>query len=370
MKRFTNMRLSALVALAILMIPSGWTRATDGKAPDCYILAVGVDKYLHEPELSGGGADVRSAISAFAAQKGKMFNVVYARTLLDAQATKANIMKGMQDFSRLGKAGDFFVFYLDGHGGNYADDGGWYFCPHDEDPDNNDFDLTSDEILTFADGLMKQGKKVMIIVEACHAGTLGKAAQIYLNRYQNPNGGGLILALSSQGSQESWTVGPYSPFARALAEGISGAADANRDGQVTLQELKTYSYGRTYQLLRQNRNNAKQDSTILWSKSMTANTPLALLQGRTSTATQTGNWIGSETLADYGKLTFQMNPGGRAVMIDAKETSEGTWQQTGNQITLRFYDGRVVYTGTLNGSSLSGSASNGRTQWNFTVRRS
>jgi hypothetical protein len=128
-------------------------------------------------------------------------------------------------------------------------------------------------------------------------------------------------------------------------------------------------------LLRQNHNNAKQDSTILWSKSMTANTPLALLHGRPSTPVQTtasqiGNWTGSETLADYGKLTFQMSSGGRAVMRDAKETSEGTWQQSGNQVTLRFYNGRVVYTGTVNGSNLSGSANNGRTQWNFTMRRS
>jgi len=281
MNLFTSKRLPTILALAILMIPSGWVQATDGRLPDCYVLSAGIDNYLHEGKLSGDLNDARNATSAFAAQKGRMFNMVYARTLLDAQASHANIMKQMQDFSRLGKAGDFFVIFLSGHGGNYANNGGWYFCPYDENPNSTDADLTSTKILNAADVLMKQGKKVVVIVDACFSGNLGKAAEVYLNRYQDPRGGGLILALSSSGSQESQALGNFSAFAKAFADGLNGAADANRDGHVTLQELKTYSHNRTYELLRQAKNNARQDSTMLWSRSMSPNTPLAVtVRGR------------------------------------------------------------------------------------------
>jgi uncharacterized caspase-like protein len=270
-------RLPAILALAILMIPSGWLKA-DGPKPDCYVLSAGIDNYKSEKKLSGDLNDARNATMAFAAQKGKMFNMVYARTLLDSQATHANIMKQMHDFARLGKAGDFFVFFFSGHGGNYSNNGGWYFCPYDESPNNTDADLTSAKILNAADVLMKQGKKVVVIVDACFSGNLGTAAQTYLSRYQDPNGGGLILALASSPSQESNALGDYSAFAKAFADGLNGAADANHDGRITLQELKAYTYRRTYQLLRQSNNNAKQDSTILWSRSMSAGSPLALLR--------------------------------------------------------------------------------------------
>jgi pilus assembly protein CpaB len=80
-------------------------------------------------------------------------------------------------------------------------------------------------------------------------------------------------------------------------------------------------------------------------------------------------WSGSETLAGYHKLTFHLLPGQKAVMDDRDGSHDGTWVQSGNQITLRFYSGSVVYTGTVNGSAMSGTAFNGRTRWNWTVSR-
>jgi TPR repeat protein len=80
-----------------------------------------------------------------------------------------------------------------------------------------------------------------------------------------------------------------------------------------------------------------------------------------------GQWEGSETLAGFGKLSFTMLPKGKAVMDDARESTEGSWRQEGDQFTLTF-GGRVVYTGTLQGGTLSGTASNGKAKWNWTVR--
>jgi hypothetical protein len=80
-------------------------------------------------------------------------------------------------------------------------------------------------------------------------------------------------------------------------------------------------------------------------------------------------WEGDEDLAGYGALTFRLWAGGKAVMIDAKETMEGTWSKEGNTVTLTFGGGNIVYTGTINGQTFSGTARDLRHRWNFTVMR-
>jgi hypothetical protein len=78
-------------------------------------------------------------------------------------------------------------------------------------------------------------------------------------------------------------------------------------------------------------------------------------------------WAGSETLGGFGRLTFQFGANGQVTMIDAKETSHGSYTVQNNNVTLRFYDGTVIYTGVINGSTLNGTAQNGESTWSFSV---
>lgn len=84
-------------------------------------------------------------------------------------------------------------------------------------------------------------------------------------------------------------------------------------------------------------------------------------------------WEGNETLAGYGKLKFQFNADGKAIMYDAKWAERGTvggsWKQTGNQVTITFED--CIYEGTVNGDVLSGTAHFIKTgsTWTFTLTR-
>src|SRR5262249_9271940 len=150
------------------------------------------------------------------------------------------------------------------------------------------------------------------------------------------------------------------------------------DGHVTLKEVRRYAYDRTYQLLRQRGLKADQDGECDWSLSVSDGLKLAVAGPRgpkvaeapppkapakvpaprlppvpgpgvpAATAKLVGSlWVGSETLPGFGKLSFEFIDARQVVMVDAKETAEGTWSQKGNQVTLRFYGGRVVYTGTL-----------------------
>jgi hypothetical protein len=65
-------------------------------------------------------------------------------------------------------------------------------------------------------------------------------------------------------------------------------------------------------------------------------------------------WSGSENLGGFGKLTFVFKDQQNAIMVDAKATVGGTYVVNGSNVTIRFKN--CVYTGTLNGNVLTGSA--------------
>lgn len=82
-------------------------------------------------------------------------------------------------------------------------------------------------------------------------------------------------------------------------------------------------------------------------------------------------WVGTESLAGFGPLTFQFEADGRAVMIDAQSTVNGNWTQNGYQVAVTFKN--CVYVGTIQGQAFSGNArytQDGNATWTFSVTRS
>jgi hypothetical protein len=77
---------------------------------------------------------------------------------------------------------------------------------------------------------------------------------------------------------------------------------------------------------------------------------------------------GTEDLRGYGPLTFRIVSKSKVQMIDKDGTNPGVWEVNGNRIRLFFYDGSVVYEGSVNGNSVSGTATNGKTKWNWRVQ--
>jgi Caspase domain len=272
MKLIQKRGLRFSVALAILLM-AGWARA---EAADCFVLSAGVDNYPGGNKLNGDLNDARNTVRAFTAQKGKLFAKVYATTLLDGQATGANFMNHFKSFSKQGKAGDFFVIFFSGHGGRFDNNHKWFFVPYDSTP------VTSQQLLDASDVLIKQGKNVVIIIDACFSGQLNVDAKSYMSKYRTPNQGGLILMLSSSAEQTSNALGNYSAFAKAFSDAMTGQADVNHDGLITLQEIRNYTYRRTTQLLKQNHNSGRQDSVVAWSPSMSGNVPLGALRPQMS----------------------------------------------------------------------------------------
>jgi len=385
MKRlFFAKHLPVPVMLALLLLSTGWAHA-QSRTPDCYVLSVGVDNYQKIKDLQGCVADARNTVAAFQAQRGKYFGAVRVQTLVDQDATHSRILQGMQNLTRLGASGDVVVLFLSGHGGRANNNQSWYFTPHDFDSQNfGATALTDRQILDAADVLVTQGKTVLVVVDACYSGQLRTSAQSYLAKYSNPQGGGLALLLSSTAEQTSMALGKYSAFAKAFADSMS-VGDFDRDGKITIAEIRRYASDNANELIKQHGQSGKQDSVAAWAPAILVHMPLALTKQVASNtptkpaivakptplppATQATVpvWAGSESLEGFGRLSFQFHEGGRAVMHDAAGATEGSWSRNGNTITLRFANGRIVYTGELRGQSIIGEARNDRTSWTFSV---
>jgi hypothetical protein len=80
-------------------------------------------------------------------------------------------------------------------------------------------------------------------------------------------------------------------------------------------------------------------------------------------------WTGRETLVGYGALTFEFEDSGNVTMIDAKETVPGTYKRNGQSITLSFFGGQAIYSGRINGKTMSGTARNAARNWNWQVTK-
>lgn len=81
-------------------------------------------------------------------------------------------------------------------------------------------------------------------------------------------------------------------------------------------------------------------------------------------------WVGTESLSGFGKLEFQFEPDGKAVMVDAVARVNGRWSQTGNQVTISFQN--CVYVGTIQGQVLAGNArytAGEPRDWTFSLNR-
>jgi hypothetical protein len=228
--------------------------------PDCYVLSVGIDRYNMKP-LKGCVNDARNAAQTFRQQEGTLFNKVKCTVLVDDQASTEAIEEKIKKLVNVGKPGDVMVLFLSGHGDRRNKQ--WAFLPQDFTGNQLASTISDESILHMADEIAAQGKKVILMVDACFAGQLRLSAKGLLSRYRDPRGGGIVLMVSSMPNQLSAACGAYSAFAFAVKEGMDGRADYNGDGQVTLQELRRYAYHRVYELQK-----GDQDGEIDYSLSL------------------------------------------------------------------------------------------------------
>ena len=216
--------------------------------PRLYVLAVGVSKYANASfNLGLAAKDARDFAAVLQAQKGRLYADVQVRLLTDAQATKDEVLDGLDWLRREVTARDVGMVFLAGHGLN-DNTGKYYFLPYNGDPDRLlRMGLPQTDI---RDALNSLAGKAVFFVDSCHSGNalgttmtrgVGSDINAFVSELASAENG-VVVFTAATGRQVSledpaWGNGA---FTKAVVEGISGQADFQHTGKITHKGLDYY----------------------------------------------------------------------------------------------------------------------------------
>jgi WD40 repeat protein len=228
--------------------------------PKLYVLAIGVAHYA-DPDynLNYPAKDARDFAEAMRQQQGLLYREVVVRLLVDAQATRDEVMGGLDWIRKETTSKDVAMVFLAGHGVN-DDRGRYFFCPHNfSEREKLRTGVSFADIKNTVEAL---AGKTVFFVDTCHAGNALGCKNCYrrsilddLNRFVNEltsAENGAVVFAASTGKQVSlenkeWNNGA---FTKALVEGISGRADYTGKGKITINSLDLYLSERVKELTR------------------------------------------------------------------------------------------------------------------------
>lgn len=216
--------------------------------PSLYVLAVGVNKYRDKSLWLNYAVPDASAVSdTFKNIKGKLYQSINISTVFDGDVTEAGVASAFDAVASKISADDVFVFYISGHGTTHTD-GDYYFIPVDFRFRNAQSVAESALSKKFiADQLSKiKAQKSLVLLDTCNSGAFistgarGMAEKTAIDRLSRATGQATIAASSdSQSAMEGYKG--HGIFTYVILEALSGKADLNKDGYVTVSELAMYA---------------------------------------------------------------------------------------------------------------------------------
>ncbi len=227
-----------------------------------WAVVIGVGHYNNAaiPQLHYTVADAELVQQVLVGQGGfKKDNVLLITDKTERKPTLRDLKWALGTFlARSAKKDDLIVIFFAGHGAPEVDPRGAesdglakYLVPSDADP--NDLYSTAlpmDEFQTIFDRI--EAERVVVFVDACYSGAAGgrtfaskrtraaRVDEVFLDRLTRSKGRAILTA--SRGSEVSLEVPElgHGLFTHYLVQGLRGAADLDRDGIVSLQELYQY----------------------------------------------------------------------------------------------------------------------------------
>lgn len=215
----------------------------------CYLVAVGINQYKNpKMVLTYARPDAQSFIQVME-QKGSLFKNVELHTLYDQEASRANILKKLDELSAKIHPEDVFVFYYAGHGSMV--DNQFYFIPTESLRLYDAGSLKTDAIeATILQDKFKNisALKQLIIMDACQSGgsvellaTRGATEEKAIAQLSRSAGIHIMASAGSDQFATEFAELGHGLFTYLLLKALQGDADgAPKDGKVTIYELKSY----------------------------------------------------------------------------------------------------------------------------------
>lgn len=230
--------------------------STSAKPPTAalHLLAVGINAYPGRLKLDCAAPDAKAVAGAFAAHSKGLFDV-RTNLLIDREATRGNVLKGLETLEKQAKPGDVAVVFYAGHGDCKAA-GQFVLVSVDADVKRlAETGVTGEEIRR---RLAKLPCTALLIMDCCYAGSFDAAKK---KRALPTEAGDLVRELVSDdqglvvmcGASKEQEAGEESKlghgyFTLALTEGLGGKAASKRDGLVYLTGLQLYVEERVREL--------------------------------------------------------------------------------------------------------------------------
>ncbi|GBU26853.1 hypothetical protein R84B8_00368 [Treponema sp. R8-4-B8] len=230
------------LAPIIISVPQSASKKGADKKGDLWVLAIGVNKYMPNPDyhnLEYAVSDSKRIVDSFRAQQGRRFNKVHTLRIADNEKikpTKKNILANM-DFLKKAGPNDVALLFVAAHG--KTEDGVYYFLTADTVfTGDAKFDVnTAVSIGDMIQALDIPCRKI-VLLDTCESGGVDNNRLIHNLRNRST----VILTASQedQSAREKEKVGGYFTYeiTRGLQGGLEGEAAEN--GVVPLNKLGEY----------------------------------------------------------------------------------------------------------------------------------
>jgi len=219
------------------------------KSSVCYILSVGINQYKNPRMTLNYARPDAESFGKVMNEKGSLFKNIELHNLYDGDASRANILKKLDELSEKIHQEDVFIFYYAGHGSMV--DNQFFFIPSES---SRLYDLMALQKEAIEASVLQEklknikALKQLIVMDACQSGgsvellaTRGAAEEKAIAQLSRSAG---IHVMASAGSEQfatEFTELGHGLFTYLLIKALQGDADgAPKDGKVTIYELKSY----------------------------------------------------------------------------------------------------------------------------------
>jgi len=205
-----------------------------------WALVIGVGNYNHMPVLKYTDDDAYQVYAFLKSPEGGAVEDKQIKLLIDENATKENINNALNSIVKSADKNDVIFIYYAGHGLNGA------FVPYDYDGYNNLYQHKT--ILDILDQSVAKHK--VMIADACHSGSMiaqrspfkSMLAEYYTDFEKTKGGTALIMSSKEDENSLEYSGMRQGVFSYYLIKGLSGQADYNSNGIISVKEIYDYIY--------------------------------------------------------------------------------------------------------------------------------
>lgn len=204
-----------------------------GDLPNTVDDAIGFAKILQDPERCA-------------------YPVEQVSLLTKEEAKRDNILAALDRLAQSTTPDATVIVYFSGHGYQVSSSMGTAYYLMAFGYDQNQLYSTAISGTEFATKLQAiPAKKLLVLLDCCHAGGLGDTQKIGLTAEKAPlppeaqallaEGKGRVFIASSKADEKSLAGKPYSAFTLALIESLAGKGASQQDGYVRVADVALYA---------------------------------------------------------------------------------------------------------------------------------